>query len=994
MSTAAPTPEFESVCDDFVCESATELPVAFDVDVVVAGGSLAGVEAACAAAENGASVLLVESRPYLGFDLCGTQRLWIDDDETPETELTQQLFGGKRVVTPFEVKKALDEALIHNGIPFLTGTFAGELLVDDSGAVGGITIVNRSGRQVARAKVIIDATKDAVLARQSPGSHKPFTPGPKEFEIIVVGGELVKGVVGRQLPTPYRSPTKDGEPRDYPVFEYGLDLTMESDTVSALSKAFNEARSLVHSPDTGIVDSSEFLIYYPENTIVPSVPVSATGAVPGDLLIGAFQPDGIESLYVLSAYAGLDRSLMKKVMRPTSIAVVGRRIGTAAATAAHSLATPEGIGYVTPSGNSSELAVTAAPASFRFKNCPKLELDDHALPIFGAFNVVVVGGGTAGASAGIGAARDGARTLVIEPLDELGGVGTAGLIGQYWYGRRIGFTAEMDEVLGTSWDVIRKSEWYRAALLKNGAQVWHECLGCGTLLKGDKVSGVVVATPFGRGAVLADVVIDSTGNADVAASAGAATQFSISTLGGLSVQLAGMPHRDLGDRCNNTCFAMVDDRDVFDRWHLLLSARRGKAAEPYDAGQLIDTRDRRRIVGDHVLSTADILMHRTFPDTICHHRSNFDAAAFPDSEMLLIKDMKGPVYDCDMPFRCLTPKGVEGLLVVGLGASAERDAMTLTRMQPDLQNQGYAAGVAAALAAAKTGGMVREIDIRHLQALLVEEGCLEERVLTDRDSFPIAAEELSEAVTTLHSLTIEVHEKPDVDDTMPALAAVMAHPKDALPLLRRAYTQADDRNVRTNFARILVLLGDATGKETLIEAVEAAEGWGEGCGLTSHRKSDNTFGQTDRLVIALGFLRIPQTRPLLVRKLESLAAESDLSHYKAICLALRLNRDASLAEPLARLLNKPGVSGHSQPLSYYCATDGALSMPGRATTSGQGSNVLNSKFKELLIAALLLECGDLDNQARNVLDAYTKDVNGHFASYASFVLNGRARGPD
>ena len=79
-----------------IVESRKTLPLAYDVDVVVAGGSLAGVEAACAAADQGASVLLVESRPYLGHDLCANQKLWLEPDETPETRITQWLFKDAR----------------------------------------------------------------------------------------------------------------------------------------------------------------------------------------------------------------------------------------------------------------------------------------------------------------------------------------------------------------------------------------------------------------------------------------------------------------------------------------------------------------------------------------------------------------------------------------------------------------------------------------------------------------------------------------------------------------------------------------------------------------------------------------------------------------------------------------------------------------------------------------------------------------------------------
>ena len=80
-------------------------------------------------------------------------------------------------------------------------------------------------------------------------------------------------------------------------------------------------------------------------------------------------------------------------------------------------------------------------------------------------------------------------------------------------------------------------------------------------------------------------------------------------------------------------------------------------------------------------------------------------------------------------------------------------------MQPDLQNQGYAVGMAAAMAVMTTGGNVREIDIKSLQRELVNNTCLEKRVLTDVDSFPLSQEKIKHAVKELHALTIDVHQK-------------------------------------------------------------------------------------------------------------------------------------------------------------------------------------------------------------------------------------------
>ena len=60
-----------------------------------------------------------------------------------------------------------------------------------------------------------------------------------------------------------------------------------------------------------------------------------------------------------------------------------------------------------------------------------------------------------------------------------------------------------------------------------------------------------------------------------------------------------------------------------------------------------------------------------------------------------------------MPYRSLIPEKLDGIAVAGIGISVHRDALPLLRMQPEVQNAGYAAGVAAAMAC-RSGKELRE----------------------------------------------------------------------------------------------------------------------------------------------------------------------------------------------------------------------------------------------------------------------------------------------
>lgn len=971
---------------DQVVQSPRALPVAGDVDVAVVGGTTGAVEAACAAARQGARVFLLAPRPYLGTDLCATLRLWLDEEERAESKLAAACFAGKRWAEPWNVKAAMDRALLEAGVTYLTGCYATDVLRDRSGQLAGVAMVNRSGRQAIRAKVIIDASDVAVVARLAGAGFHPFDPAAESATRVVIGGAARnEGVAAiRTLPTTLDVNIKKKTEQRMPVHVYTLSRVLARDDARAWFEAENRARDLTYAKEAEL--SAEVCERLPTNSIIGQ----ATGASPDgrEVDLNALRPRNMARLYVLSAYADLPRKERGRLLRPTALLELGSRVGRAAADEARTLAAGDRAAHVDGASADGiadvEIAENLSP--LRAGQVATVPCAQQSLPVLGRYDVVVVGGGTAGAPAGIAAAKSGAKTLVLEYLPELGGVGTAGLIGSYWYGIHKGYTHYVDQQVNpgrTSWNVSEKAEWLRRELRRQGAEVWLGALACGTVLRNRQVCGVVVATPYGRGVVLAGAVVDATGNANLAAWANAPTEYGIAERGTLNVQIAGFPERPLRMSVVNTCYTMVDDTDVLDVWHLM-TWRRTSPRRPswFDVGQLIDSRERRRIVGDYTLSVEDILAGRRFPDTISQHYSNFDAAAFPDSLALLASDAKGPCFYADMPYRCLLPQGLDGMLVVGLGASAHRDAMTLVRMQPDLQNQGYAAGMAASMAA-RAEGKTRSVDVRALQRRLVAEEVLEDRVLTDVDSFPLARQTIAKAVQNLGNAEPPVH--------LAALAVVLTHRAMALPLLQARFAAANGA-ARLETARILGLLGDATGAEELMAAIDARRNWDQGSALTSQRKTGNIFSELDRMVIALGFSRAPQRGPVLLRKAEQLAAESELSHYKALSLALWDAPDSTVVPALTRLLDTLSTTG-TRPVAENEARAAPKLLPARLITADPDAAAnqtnLNRAMKQLLIAALIYRCDRTSAAAKEVLAAYAADVHGHFARYAQAALDGR-----
>jgi len=951
--------------DSRVRESARELPLVHSVDVVVVGGSSGAVSAACEAARCGARVFLAAPRPYLGDDLCATLHLWLDPQDRPRAALAEKLFAGSRPLRPMHVKRTLDQALLDANVPFLYGCYVTDVLRDRQGQIAGVVMANRAGRQAIAAKVIVDATERATAARLAGATIRPASPGPQQFRRVVIGGQARQDerMTVRQLDLDWFS---DG--RRHPAFEYTLTLPTDG-SFRSLAEVEQLARDATFHPQQ--LEASETLFHVPPDRV--ACLSESTGPWPGAerVDLASFRPAGVEHVLLLGGCADLPRTAAEALLRPVNLMAVGARIGRAAAEAATSRSQPQGVGLpddadrVTSPGDVREVLTGIRPTQ---TGLPMVHSGTRSVPVLGDYDVVVIGGGTSGAAAGISAARGGARTLVIEYLHSLGGVGTVGLIGKYWHGVREGFTRQVDEgvsELGAAVHVVGKAEWWRQELRRSGAEVWLGTLGCGAWVVGDRVQGVVVATPDGRGIISAKVVIDATGNADIAAAAGAPCVYTDGS--DISLQLAGMPGRNPGDSYVNTCYTYADDTDMVDIWHLRVYAK-DRFPAAYDLGQLVDTRERRQIAGEATLTPIDQHAGRTYPDTISVHQSNYDMYGFPVHPLYLLEaPPKERVFRCYLPYRCLLPRGLDGLLVIGIGLSAHRDAMAAVRMQADMQNLGYAAGIVAAQAA-REGGPLCSVDIRAAQKHLVGIGNLPAEALTHGDSFPVPADKVREAILG------------PLDDHA-GLAVVLAHREQSLPALRAAYADADGP-AKLKYAHILAVMGDNTGIVTLLDAVRGLS-WDGGSDIAAFGNQGANYSRVDTLLIALGCTRDARALPAIMEKARQLEPGQPISHFRAVAVALETIGNPVAAEVLAELLNKPGMTGHA--ITTLSEARRVLGQEQRG--QGRTTQSINPAVREIILARALYRCGDCQDLAEDILRRYVEDLRGHFARHALAILS-------
>ena len=172
----------------------------------------------------------------------------------------------------------------------------------------------------------------------------------------------------------------------------------------------------------------------------------------------------------------------------------------------------------------------------------------RTLPVYGEFDVVVIGGGPAGLAASTSAARLGAKVLLVERYGFLGGMGTAGGVTNFagLYGRKNGqmqqvvhgvvdelleriaalggLNAPQDGMQGRirvqSYDISSLKCAADQLLVASGVQILFHAWAAAVVMQGPRIQALIVETKSGRMAIRAHKFIDCSGDADVAHFAG------------------------------------------------------------------------------------------------------------------------------------------------------------------------------------------------------------------------------------------------------------------------------------------------------------------------------------------------------------------------------------------------------------------------------------------------------------------------------------------
>ncbi|MGE4549416.1 MAG: FAD-dependent oxidoreductase [Intestinibacillus sp.] len=387
------------------------------------------------------------------------------------------------------------------------------------------------------------------------------------------------------------------------------------------------------------------------------------------------------------------------------------------------------------------------------------------IPIVASTDVLVIGGGPSGFGAAVAAARMGRKTLLIEQAGAVGGVATVGIM-SHWTGHQEGGVFEELSERARDCESIQAINPEKLKmimldmLLEANVEVQLYTTFSDVIMEGDRVAGVIVESKSGREAILCKMLIDSSGDGDAAARAGAPFDKGRDD-GGMqpmtimfkvagvdmdramffwcfedTVQLPEGDLQTLGHRelpapaghillypsslpgivtINMTNSIDVDGTNVRDLNRAERQCRQQiNAIIPFlrrhvpgyegcyliDSANTVGVRETRRFRAHYELTEDDISQARAFEDwVVTRSRFFFDLHNVSGCGLDQNGEYKTFVQPktYTIPLRSFVPQKVKGLLLNGRNISGTHKAHSSYRVMPIVMNMGQAMGVVASM---------------------------------------------------------------------------------------------------------------------------------------------------------------------------------------------------------------------------------------------------------------------------------------------------------